>query len=151
MIGAILLKTMIERTGSQPINSRDVSALLAHWSNDAVLVYPGNMPFSGEIRGKPMLTAFFEIYMQQFPTLNFTPRHTFIDNIYALGVSNQLATEIDVCYTNRFGVTFENTVMSSLQIKGGKLVYDKDYYYDVDALNAAWQGADLRKLEPFLN
>lgn len=151
MIGAIILKTMIDATGSKPINSRNVEELLSHWSDDAVLVYPGNMPFSGEIRGKAMLTAFFEIYMEQFPELEFTTDNTFISNIYALGISNKLATEISVRYTNRFGKSFTNTVMSSLEIKGGKLVYDKDYYYDIDSLNAAWQGADLTKLEPFLN
>ncbi len=151
MIGAIILKTMLERTGSSPINSRNVEELLSHWSDDAVLIYPGNLPFSGEIRGREMLTVFFEIYMEQFPELEFTTKNSYIDNIFSLGLSNKLATEVDVKYTNRFGKTFENSVMSSLEVKGGKLVYDKDYYYDIDALNQAWEGADLSRLEKYLN
>ncbi|CAA0125604.1 Uncharacterised protein [BD1-7 clade bacterium] len=150
MIGAIILKTMMDATGSKPINSRNVEELLSHWSDDAVLVYPGNLPFSGEIRGKEMLTVFFEIYMEQFPKLEFTTKNTFISNMYSLGLSNKLATEIDVTYTNQFGHTFHNSVMSSLEIKGGKLVYDKDFYYDIDQLNQAWEGADLSRLEKYL-
>lgn len=141
---------MMDATGSKPINSRNVEELLSHWSDDAILVYPGNLPFSGEIQGRAMLTAFFEVYMQQFPQLEFVTKNAYIKNMYALGLSNRLATEIDVKYTNRFGKKFENSVMSSLEIKNGKLVYDKDYYYDIDSLHAAWEGADLTRLEQFI-
>jgi ketosteroid isomerase-like protein len=149
MIGAMMLR-MAMNSGTGEMNSRDVNRLLKNWTEDAVLIYPGNMPFSGEIKGKPMLRAFFEIYYDQFPTMNFERENAFISNLGALGLTNVVAMEVKVNYTNKFGKAFENSVMSCLKIKRGKVWYDKDYYHDVDLLEEAWEGADLTKLDPFL-
>jgi ketosteroid isomerase-like protein len=151
MIGAIILKSMLDRTGTDQINQRNVGQLLSHWTDDATLIYPGNLPFSGEMRGKAMLTAFFEIYLEQFPELEFKTQNSFIKNMFAIGTTNTLAIETAIKYTNRWGYTFENTVTSILELRQGKVYYDKDYYFDVDTLNKAWEGADLDKLEKFLS
>lgn len=150
MIGAIILKTMLDSSGTDKMNQRNVEKLLFHWAEEAILIYPGNMPFSGKIQGKPMLTAFFETYLEHFPSFEFTAKNTFIKNMLALGMTNTVATEVNVKYTNRYGKTFENSVMSVLELKRGKLVYDKDYYFDIDTLNKAWEGVDCSKLEKYL-
>ena len=150
MIGSIILKAALEKTGAKSMNLRDVDTMMKTWAHDAVLIYPGNMPFSGKIAGKPMLTAFFETYMEQFPVMEFEVTNTFIDRMFSIGMTNTLATVTNINYTNRFGKSFENTSMSILDIKNGKLVYDKDFYHDVDMLNEAWEGVDLHLLEPFL-
>ena len=150
MIGAIILKSMLDRTGTDQINQRDIEQLLSHWTDDATLIYPGNLPFSGELRGRPMLTAFFEIYLEQFPQLEFTAQDTFISNMFAIGFSNTVAIETAIKYTNRWGDTFENSVTSILKLKHAKVWYDKDYYFDLDTLNKAWEGADLSRLNRYL-
>ena len=150
MIGAIILKSMLDRTGTDQINQRDVEQLLSHWTDDAVLIYPGNLPFSGALRGRAMLTAFFEIYLEQFPQLEFTAQDTFISNMFAIGLNNTVAIETATKYTNRWGDTYENSVTSILKLKWGKVWYDKDYYFDVHTLNKAWEGADLGRLEEYL-
>jgi hypothetical protein len=33
----------------------------------------------------------------------------------------------------------------------GKILYDKDYYFDIAALNKAWEGADYSRIEKYLN
>lgn len=106
MIGAFILKTALNLTGKNQINKRDIDKLMSNWAEDAVLIYPGNMPFSGIIKCKPMIKAFFEIYFEHFPEFNFSSNHSFIKNMFALGMTNIVATKVSVKYTNRFGKTF---------------------------------------------
>lgn len=150
MIGSIILKAALKKTGAKHMNLRDVDSMMKTWADDAVLIYPGDMPFSGKIEGKSMLTAFFETYMEQFPIIDFEVTDAFIDNMFAVGMSNRIATATKIKYTNRFGKSFENSAMALLDIRNGKLIYDKDFYFDIDALNKAWEGADLYRLEPYL-
>ncbi len=100
MIGAIILKTMMG-SGTDVMNQRDVSKLVSHWADDGVLIFPGNMPFSGRIEGKAAVKEFFTKYMEQFPELHFTVKHTYIENMFAIGFSNTVATEFECVYTNK--------------------------------------------------
>ena len=116
----------------------DVSKILAHWSDDAVLIFPGNMSVSGRIEGKEAIEEFFTRYMEQFPKLHFSIKNTYIKNMLAIGFSNTIASEFECIYTNRNGETFENSGVTVIKIRRGKVVQLQDYYFDTDKLKRAW-------------
>ncbi len=137
MIGALILKTMMD-SGTNVMNQRDVSKILAHWADDAVLIFPGTMSVSGRIEGKEAIKEFFTKYMEQFPKLHFSIKNTYIKNMFAVGFSNTVASEFECVYTNQKGETFENSGVSVIQIKRGKVVKLQDYYFDTEKLKHAW-------------
>ncbi|NIV33040.1 MAG: hypothetical protein GWN58_27425, partial [Anaerolineae bacterium] len=51
MIGAVRAKRGVT-AGYDTMNRRDLQALMADWDNDAVFIYPGDVPASGTYRGK---------------------------------------------------------------------------------------------------
>jgi ketosteroid isomerase-like protein len=138
MIGAIILKTIMG-SGTNVMNERDVDAVLKHWRDDAVMIYPGSTIVSGRTEGKEALKDFFEKFMEQFPELEFSIDETYIKSMFALGLSNTVASEFSVKYTNKHGEHFENSGVTVIQVKNGKVAQIKDYYFDVEKLNKAWR------------
>lgn len=138
MIGAYILKKMMG-SGTNVMNERDVDKILKHWRDDAVMIYPGSTLVSGRTEGKAAMKEFFQKFMQQFPEMQFSIKDSYIQNMFALGFSNILASEFEVTYTNKHGETFENRGVTVIQIKNGKVQQIQDYYFDVDKLNKAWR------------
>ena len=138
MIGAVILKSMMG-SGTNVMNERDVDAILKHWRDDAVMIYPGNTLVSGRTEGKAALREFFCRFMEQFPEMDFRIDDTYIRNMFALGFSNTIASQFSVTYTNRHGEQFENSGVTVITIKGAKVAKIQDYYFDVDKLNQAWR------------
>lgn len=139
MIGALILKTMMD-SGTNVMNERDVDAILKHWRDDAVMIYPGNTIVSGRHEGRAAMEKFFSRFMEQFPEhMEFTTNQTYIKNMLAIGLSNTVVAEFSVSYTNKHGERFENSGVSVVTIRNGKVAQIKDYYFDVERLNAAWR------------
>ncbi len=61
-------------------------------------------------------------------------RETYIKNIFALGLTNTIAIRFHTKRTNKAGRVFENTGITALKIRGGKVVELQDFYFDVDTL-----------------
>jgi len=139
MIGALILKIMMD-SGTNVMNTRDVEGILKHWHDDAVMIYPGSTIVSGRHEGKAAMRSFFSSFMEQFPEhMEFSTNQTFIKNMLAVGLSNTIVAEFSVCYTNKHGERFENSGVSVVTIKNAKVAQIKDYYFDVEKLNAAWR------------
>ena len=137
MIGAILLKLMAG-SGMEDWNRRNVSKILSHYTKDGTYTYPGHMSVSGTYEGKEAIEAFFNKYLEQFPKLDFKVKTTMVKNIFDPFFCNTLAVEFECTVTNRNGEVFENGGVGVTQVKWGKLVSIRDYYFDTDKLQRAW-------------
>jgi ketosteroid isomerase-like protein len=55
-----------------------------------------------------------------------------------LGLSNTIAIRFHAKRTNKGGKTLENTGITALKIKGGKVIELQDFYFDVEKLQEMW-------------
>ena len=65
-------------------------------------------------------------------------KETYIQNIFALGLTNTMAIRFHTKRTNNAGVVLENTGITALKIKRGKVIELLDFYFDVDTLQKMW-------------
>jgi len=137
MIGAIIAKRMA-RSGFDALNRHDLDKSMAGWAEDATWTFPGNIPLSGETKGKKAIEAAFAKWMERFPKIDFTVKEVFVSNIFALGATNNIAAEWDIVETDREGKEFHNSGVTIIRVKGGKVVAIKEYIFDADALEEAW-------------
>ena len=54
MIGAMIAKQKMS-SAYDALNNRDCEAFLAAWRDDCTFIYPGDLPVSGKIEGKPAI------------------------------------------------------------------------------------------------
>ncbi len=137
MIGAVIAKKMA-RSGFDTLNRRDLTKATAGWAEDATWTFPGNIPISGETKGKKAIEAAMANWMEHFPRINFTVREVFVSNIFALGATNNIAVEWDIAETNLKGKEFHNSGMTIIRVKGGKVVAAKEYIFNTDLMKEAW-------------
>jgi ketosteroid isomerase-like protein len=137
MIGAVIAKKQV---GSvfDAFNRRDLATFLSSWAEDVIWNFPGNIPISGETKGKKAVEACFKNYLAHFPHIKFTIKNVFISNIFAMGPSNNVAVEWDITETNREGKVINNSGVSIISIKGGKAVDVKEYLFNTAILKEAW-------------
>jgi len=133
MIGAIILKLAL-RGAMDDLNKRQKEKIIASFADDAVITYPGRMSVSGVRKGKAAIKEFFDKYFDQFPEEHCVAKETYIKNILALGLSNTIAIRFQKRITNKAGQTFENSGISVLKIRWGKVVEMQDFYFDVETL-----------------
>ncbi len=93
---------------------------------------------SGEIKGKKAIEAWFAKVMEQLPRIDFTVKEVYISNIFALGATNSIAVEWDVIETNHEGKEFHNSGVTTIRVKGGKIVAVRDYISNTDILKEVW-------------
>ena len=137
MIGAILAK---RKGGSafDAMSRHDLAKMMTAWAEDSTFTFPGNIPVSGETKGKKAIAACFAKMFEHLPKMNFTVKEVFVSNIFALGATNNIAVEWDVTETNREGKEFRNSGVTTIRIKGGKAVAIRDYISNTDILKEAW-------------
>jgi ketosteroid isomerase-like protein len=138
MIGAIIAKGMA-RSGFDNLNRHDLAESIASWAEDGIWTFPGNIPISGETKGKKAIEAAFAKWMERFPKINFTIKEIFVSNIFALGATNNIAVEWDIEEADREGQEFHNSGVTIIRVKGGKAVSIKEYIFDADSLKEAWK------------
>ena len=138
MIGAVMAKKMA-RSAFDTINRHDLAKSMTGWAEDGTWVFPGNTPISGETKGKKAIEAAFAKWMERFPKINFTVKEVFVSNIFALGATNNIAVEWDIVETDREGKEFHNSGVTTVKVKGGKVVALTDYIFDAECLEEAWR------------
>jgi ketosteroid isomerase-like protein len=138
MIGAIIAKGMA-RSGFDNLNRHDLAESIASWAEDGIWTFPGNIPISGETKGKKAIEAAFAKWMERFPKINFTIKEIFVSNIFALGATNNIAVEWDIEEADREGQEFHNSGVTIIRVKGGKAVSIKEYIFDAVSLEEAWK------------
>jgi len=137
MIGAIIAKRMA-RSAFDTLNRHDLATSIASWAEDATWTFPGDVPISGETKGKKAIEATFAKWMERFPKINFTVKDIFVSNIFALGATNNIAVEWDVVETDGEGKEFHNNGVTITRVKGGKVVSMRDYISNTDILKESW-------------
>lgn len=137
MIGAIIVKSKV-RSAFASLNRRDLPGFLSGWAEDATFIYPGNISVSGKMEGKKSVEGWFRKYLEQFPTLKFTLRSVSVQNIFAFGGTNVVAVEWDINLTNREGRDFQNSGVTIITVRKGRVILVRDYMFDTEVLKRAW-------------
>lgn len=139
MIGALIAKLSSPRV-LEALNRRDIESYLNAWADDAILVYPGDVPgVSGVYNGKAAIRAFYERELEQFPSIHLTPRHVAVTNLFDLTGRNVIVMQWDAEVTNSDGFTLSNSGTSVLTIRRGKVIHAHIYIFDTgEAFRTAW-------------
>ena len=137
MIGTLIARSKI-RSGFNSLNQHDMDTFLAAWADDATFIYPGNLSVSGEIKGKKAIEEWFRNFMEQFPQVNFTLKHICLQNIFDMVGTNHVAVHWDTKLKNRDGKEFQNSGVTTINLKKGKAVLVRDYIYDIEVAKKAW-------------
>ncbi len=137
MIGAIIAKSKVS-SAFDALNRRDLPAFLSGWAENAIFFYPGNISVSGKMEGKKAIEGWFRKYLDQFPTLIFTLKNVCVQNIFAFGGTNVIAVEWDINLTNREGKDFQNSGVTIVNVKKGRVILVRDYIFDTEVLKKAW-------------
>ena len=137
MIGAVMAKK-VARSIFDSISRRDLEKVTAILAEDATWTFPGNVPISGETKGKKAFKAALANWVNHFPKINFTVKEVFVSNIFAIGATNNIAIEWEIVMTNLKGKEFRNSGVSIMRVKGGKAVAEKEYLFSTDILKEAW-------------
>ena len=138
MIGALIAKQKV-KSGFAALNRRDFLELSSGLRDDCVFIFPGNLPVSGEMKGKAAVENWLKKFIDQFQKVNFTLTNICVDNIFDFVGTNTIAAHWDLSYTNRDGKEVQNTGITIFKAKFGKVYFLKDYIFDPEEkLKAAW-------------
>ena len=137
MIGAVIAKKMA-RSSFDAINRRELAKVTANLAEDGTWTFPGNVPISGETKGKKAVEAAMANWMEHYPKINFTVKEVFVSNIFAMGATNNIAVEWDIAVTNLKGKEIRNSGVTIMRIKGGKAVAIKEYIFNTDIMKEGW-------------
>jgi len=137
MIGALILKLAL-RGAMKDLNQRRKDKIVANYTDDAVMTYPGRMSVSGTRKGKAAIQDFFDRYFDQFTQENCVLKESYIKNILALGPSNTIAIRWEKEVTNKAGQVFENSGVTVFRVRWGKVTEMLEFYFDVEKLQKMW-------------
>jgi ketosteroid isomerase-like protein len=130
MIGALVAKKAIAGA-FEAMNRHDLPKFMSAWRDDGVFVYPGEIPASGTFRGKSAVEGWFRNFFDQFPRIQFDVQDVCVRNIFALTGTNVVAVHWHIHLTNREGRVGENSGVTVITIKGGKVISVKDFIFDL--------------------
>lgn len=130
MIGALIARKAI--AGSfQALDQHDLTKFMSAWRDDGVFIYPGEIPASGTYRGKSAVEGWFRNFFNQFPKIHFDVQDICVRNIFALSGTNVIAVHWNVQLTNREGRVGQNSGVTVISIKGGRVIHVQDYIFDL--------------------
>lgn len=138
MIGALMTKRNVA-AAFEALNRHDLNAFLKGWQDDATFIYPGDISVSGTYTGRDAIRAWFQNMLDQFPTIAFTVRHVAVSNLFDLTGNNVAIAEWNFKATNKDGFSVENSGVTVITARGGKVVHVKDYIFDTgEVWRKAW-------------
>lgn len=130
MIGALIAGKAIG--GSfQALNRHDLAGFMSAWRDDGVFIYPGEIHASGTFSGKNAVEGWFRKFFDQFPKIQFDVQDICVRNIFALSGNNVVAVHWNLQLTNREGRVGQNSGVTVITIKGGKVTQVKDFIFDL--------------------
>ena len=140
MIGTLIVKRKTAE-GFEALNQRDLDTYLKDWAKDAVLVFPGDIPnMSGVFTGKEAIRAWYQRDFEQFPTTRRRLRSVAFSNIFDMTGDNLVAVYWDFEGTSLKGVKIENSGVSMITIKRGKVTHIHIYVFDTgEKFRSAWE------------
>jgi len=137
MIGALVAK-LIAKSAYDSLNRRDISSFLSGWADDAIFIFPGEVPISGTHQGKQNIEKIFQTFLAQFPHFKFSIKNILVKNLFDLVGTNVIAVEWDIAGENKDGVIFSNSGVSIIEIRGMKARQVQDYFFNYTNLQKAW-------------
>jgi ketosteroid isomerase-like protein len=138
MIGALIAKSKI-RSAYKKLSEHRLDEFLAGMADDAVFIYPGKLPASGEKKGKKVIEEWFRKWLDQYPQARFTIKHICVQNIFDMVGNNHIAAEWDVTIKNKNGKEFLNSGVTTIHLKMGKAVLIREYMFDMDVVREGWE------------
>ena len=129
MIGALLAKKALADAFAA-LNRHDLSKFMSVWREDGVFVFPGDIPESGTFEGKSAVEAWFRHFFDQFPGIEFDVQDICVRNLFDLTGTNLGAVHWNLELTNRQGRVGQNSGVTVVSIRRGKVVRVKDFIFD---------------------
>lgn len=130
MIGALIAKKAIAGA-FEALNRHDLAKFMSAWRDDGVFIYPGEIPESGTFQGKSAVEGWFRNFLEQFPKIQFDIQDICVRNIFAFTGNNVVAVHWNIHLTNRNGREGQNSGVTVITAKGGKVFLVKDFIFDL--------------------
>jgi ketosteroid isomerase-like protein len=112
---------------------------MSAWRDDGVFIYPGEIPESGTFQGKSAVEDWFRHFFEQFPRIQFDVQDVCVRNIFDLSGTNVVAVHWNIQLTNREGMVGQNSGVTVVNIKRGKVFLVKDFFFDLgDDFRRGW-------------
>ncbi len=130
MIGALVARKALAGA-FDALNRHDLAKFMSAWRDDGVFVYPGEIPESGTFQGRSAVEDWFRHFFEQFPGIRFDIRDLCVRNIFDLSGTNVVAVHWNIQLTNREGRVGQNSGVTVVNIKRGKVFLVKDFIFDL--------------------
>lgn len=130
MIGALVARKAIV-AAFEAMDQHDLTRFMSAWRDDGVFIYPGEIYASGTFQGKSAVEGWFRKFFEQFPKIKFDIQDICVRNIFALSGNNIVAVHWNLQLTNRDGRQGQNSGVTVLTIKGGKVMVGRDFIFDL--------------------
>jgi ketosteroid isomerase-like protein len=139
MIGVLLAKRNIPK-GFEALNKKDIDSYLKDWAEDAVMIYPGDVPgVSGTHNGIEAIRAFYKHEFEQFSSINLTPNNITVSNIFDLTGDNVVTVDWDAEVTNVNGYQIKNRGVTIMKFRRAKLLHAEMFVFDTgDRFRKIW-------------
>lgn len=137
MIGSLIMKKKVS-TPFELLNQGKLDELMADWSEDAVLIFPGNANVSGVFKGKYAIRDWFGTFIEQFPVRKFTIKRVCVEKIFSFGATNSACIEWELYLENKDGKEFTNFGTTAIEVVNGKVVAAREYLRFTDNLKEGW-------------
>jgi ketosteroid isomerase-like protein len=139
MIGAIIARQAV-KSGFDALNDRNIDNFMKAWGDNCIWIYPGKVSAGGRYTGKAEVRKWFERFQEQYPQMKFTLNHLGVGNIFAFGGSNVISAQWDLELVNKDGMSFSNSGVTVLTIKGAKVIHGQDFMTvtDGEEYKKAW-------------
>lgn len=139
MIGAILARKAVA-SAFAALNRHDLPAFMSGWQGNGAFIYPGDIPKSGVAKGKIAVEKWFGNFFEQFPEIHFEVRDICVRNIFSFSGNNVVAVHWDLLLKNRSGRAGQNSGVTVITIRKGKVSEVKDFIFDLgDNFRLNWQ------------
>ena len=129
MIGALIAKSKVA-SSYDLLNNRAIKKFLSNWHDDTTWIYPGNTSAGGEYKGKQEIEDWFQKFLDQFPTMNITPKNVCVKNILDFVGTNVVTVEWDEENTTKDGNKVQFTGVTVITLKFGKATHAIDYIFN---------------------
>jgi len=130
MIGAIIARMAADKA-FRALSNHDLAGFMSAWRDDGVLIYPGEMWASGTFTGKPAVEEWCRKFFEQYPKIQFGVQQICVKNIFAMSGTNVIAVHWNINLTNRNDRIGQNSGVSVISLKGGKVIQVKDFVFDL--------------------
>ncbi len=138
MIGTLLAKKAVA-SAFDALNRKDLDAFLAVWRDDAVFIYPGDIPESGTFSGRAAFESWFRRFFEQFERITFDVHAISLANLFDFLGNNVAAVYWDISLLNKEGHQGTNSGVTVVTIKGGKVLKAQDFIFDLgEAFHRNW-------------